>query len=80
MDGKTLFGYGDVGRRWGISPWTVRRAVDRGELKAINIGARRMICLAEIQRAEQFGIGSPRRRTRGQGQRIAAVEATAQAS
>ena len=62
MDGKTLFGYSEVGKRWGISPWTVRRAVDRGELKAINIGARRMISLTEIQRAEQFGIGSPRRR------------------
>jgi hypothetical protein len=54
---RQLFGFEEVGARWGVSPWTVRRAVDRGEIKAINIGARRLISLGEIQRVELTGIG-----------------------
>ena len=61
MAERTLYGFAEIGKRWGVSPWTVRRAVERGELKAVNIGARRLIALAEIQRAEQFGIGRTRK-------------------
>lgn len=58
---RTLFGFHEVGQRWGVSPWTVRRAVDRGELRSINIGARRLIPLIELERAERDGVGSRRK-------------------
>jgi len=59
---RQLFSFGEVGERWGVSSWTVRRAVERNEIKAINIGARRLIPLAEIQRVEQTGLGTGRKR------------------
>ena len=58
---KSLFGIGEVGDRWGVSPWTIRRLIDSGELRSITIGARRLLPLAEIERAEQFGVGRPRK-------------------
>jgi hypothetical protein len=32
----------------------------RGELKSVTIGARRLVPLNEVERAEQFGVGHPR--------------------
>ena len=67
MSEQTLYGFSETGKRWGVSPWTVRRAAERGELKTVNIGARRMIPLSEIRRVEEAGIGTPRaRRTSGE--------------
>jgi hypothetical protein len=66
MTERTLFGFAEVGKRWNVSPWTVRRAADRGDLKAVYIGARRLIPLVEIERAEQFGIGKSRKADRGE--------------
>ena len=58
---KSLFGISEVGDRWGVSPWTVRRLIDSGELRSITIGARRLLPLTEIERAEQFGVGKSRK-------------------
>ena len=33
-----------------------------GSLRSITIGARRMVPLNEVQRAEQYGVGKPRTR------------------
>ena len=60
---KSLFGIGEAADRWGISPWTVRRLIDSGELRSVTIGARRLLPLAEVQRAEQFGVGKSRKAT-----------------
>ncbi len=59
---RTLFGFSEVADRWGLSVDSVRRAADRGDLKTVNIQGRRMVPLSEIQRAEQYGIGSGRKR------------------
>ena len=64
---KTLFGFHEVARRWGVNPWTIRRLVDNGQLVSVNIGARRMIPLSEVERAEKVGAG-PRK---GKGEKVA---------
>jgi excisionase family DNA binding protein len=61
---RTLFGFQEIADRWGVSAWTVRRAVDRGDLRSINIGARRCVSLQEVVKAELTGIGTPRARKR----------------
>lgn len=61
MGDRSLFSFDEVAERWGVSPWTVRRAADRDELKTVNIGARRLIHREEILRAEQTGIGKQRK-------------------
>jgi len=72
--------FAELSRESGLSIWTYRRLADRGLIRTINIGARRLVPMEECERIRTEGVGTPRRRTRGQGQRIAAVEATAQAS
>lgn len=63
---RTSYSFREVAEMWGVSLWTVRRAVDRGDLKAVNIGALQRISRAEVERAEQYGIGTPRpRKARG---------------
>jgi excisionase family DNA binding protein len=57
---RTSFSFGEVAEQWGVSLWTVRRLVERGDLKAVNIGALQRIPRAEVERAEQFGVGTPR--------------------
>jgi excisionase family DNA binding protein len=59
---RTSFSFGEVAQQWGVSLWTVRRLVERGELKAVNIGALQRIPRAEVERAEQYGVGQPRAR------------------
>ncbi|MGH9514191.1 MAG: excisionase family DNA-binding protein [Terriglobales bacterium] len=59
---RTSFSFREVAEQWGVSLWTVRRLVERGELKAVNIGALQRISRAEVERAEQYGVGTPRSR------------------
>jgi excisionase family DNA binding protein len=59
---RTSFSFGEVAQQWGVSLWTIRRLVERGELKAVNIGALQRIPRTEVERAEQFGVGTPRQR------------------
>jgi hypothetical protein len=49
-----------LAERWDLSKWSVRRLIVTGELKSITIGARRLVPLNEVERAEQFGVGRPR--------------------
>jgi excisionase family DNA binding protein len=49
-----------LAERWDLSKYSIRRLIVQGELKSINIGARRLVPLSEVERAEQFGVGRPR--------------------
>jgi excisionase family DNA binding protein len=64
---RTSFSFGEVAEQWGVSLWTIRRLVERGELKAVNIGALQRIPRGEVERAEQFGVGTPRTRKAAKG-------------
>ncbi len=59
---RTSFSFGEVAEQWGVSLWTIRRLVERGELKAVNIGALQRIPRSEVERAEQYGVGTARAR------------------
>lgn len=59
---RTSYSFSEVAEQWGVSLWTVRRLVERGELKAVNIGALQRIPRSEVERAEQYGVGTPRPR------------------
>jgi hypothetical protein len=61
--GKQLWSIERLAERWDLSKWSVRRLMVQGELKSVTIGARRLIPLSEIERAEQFGVGTPRVQT-----------------
>jgi hypothetical protein len=52
--------------RWGVSEFTARRLMKSGALKSINIGSRRLVCIAEVLRAERDGVGEPRTRRNGE--------------
>ena len=55
--------------RWGGSPsiWTLRRLAESGEVRTVNIGARRFVPLEEVLRIEHFGLGQRRKSTRSLG-------------
>jgi excisionase family DNA binding protein len=55
-----LFSIERLAERWDLSKWSVRRLIVNGDLKSVTIGARRLIPLSEVERAEQFGVGTPR--------------------
>ena len=59
---RKYFSFGELAEQWGVSLWTIRRLVARGELKAINIGVLQRIPCSEVERAEQCGVGTPRAR------------------
>jgi hypothetical protein len=61
MAERTLFGIAEIAGRWGVSTFSVRRLIDSGDLQSICIGARRLLSLEEIRRAEQHGVGVPRK-------------------
>jgi excisionase family DNA binding protein len=46
----------------GVSIFTLRRLVDDGSIRAINISARRLISAEEVQRVVANGAGKPRAR------------------
>jgi excisionase family DNA binding protein len=57
---KRLLSIERLAERWDLSKWSVRRLIVAGELKSVTIGARRLVPLNEVERAEQFGVGRPR--------------------
>jgi excisionase family DNA binding protein len=59
---RTSFSFNEVAQQWGVSLWTIRRLVERGDLKAVNIGALQRIPRSEVERAELHGVGTPRSR------------------
>lgn len=61
---QLFFSVQDLGRRWGISPFTIRRLIDAAQLKSVRFGARWFVPLDEVTRAEREGAGAPPRRKR----------------
>jgi hypothetical protein len=57
---KKLFSIERLADRWDLSKYSVRRLIVQGQLKSVTIGARRLVPLSEVERAEQFGVGTPR--------------------
>jgi excisionase family DNA binding protein len=48
--------------RLAISPWTVRRLVDRGHLQGVRVGRRVLVSEREILRVIRHGAGGRKRR------------------
>jgi excisionase family DNA binding protein len=44
----------------GVSIFTLRRLIDQGAIKAINVSARRLVSASEIERVATQGAGTPR--------------------
>ena len=61
---ETLRGMGEVAKLFGVSHFTIRRLIDGGHIRAVNIGTRWLISNAEIERVIATGAGIPRRRKR----------------
>jgi hypothetical protein len=59
---QQMFGISPVSLRWGVSSDTIRRQIKNGNLKALYIAGRLMIPRSEIERVEQVGLGSGRKR------------------
>ena len=58
---KRLLGIETLAERWDLSKYSVRRLIVTGQIRSITIGARRLVPLGEVERCEQFGVGTPRR-------------------
>lgn len=61
QENPKLFSLERLAERWDISKFSVRRLIVNGQLKSVTIGARRLVPLSEVERAEQFGVGTPRK-------------------
>ena len=59
---KQLWSVRETAERWSVSPFTVRRLIDSGELRSVTIGARRLLPVSEIERCEAQGAGTARKR------------------
>jgi excisionase family DNA binding protein len=59
---KSLVALVEAARTLGVSVFTVRRLADRGELKTVNVGARRLVPVSELARVVASGVGKARRR------------------
>jgi excisionase family DNA binding protein len=66
MNEKQLFSVQETAKRWGVSPFTVRRLIDSGGLRSVTIAARRLVHISEIQRCEVEGAGTARKRKEAQ--------------
>jgi excisionase family DNA binding protein len=55
-----LIALSEAARMLGVSVYTVRRLVARGEVMAVNVGARRLLRVSEIDRIVQRGVGKAR--------------------
>ena len=58
--GAQLIALSEAARMLGVSIYTIRRLVARGEVIAVNIGARRLVRATEIDRIVQRGVGKAR--------------------
>lgn len=59
---RRAFGFLEFSQMFGISMDSAKRLWRNGSLATITIGARRLIPMAEIERIEREGIGTPRKR------------------
>jgi excisionase family DNA binding protein len=59
---QPLQGIAEVARLLGVSHFTIRRLIDRGHIRAVNIGTRWLIPASEVERILAKGAGVPRKR------------------
>jgi len=57
-----LISMSEAARMLGVSVYTIRRLVSRGEVVAVNVGARRLVQATEIDRIVERGVGIARPR------------------
>jgi excisionase family DNA binding protein len=62
-----FYGFKEFAALFGVSLFTVRRLVEKGEIKSINCGTRRLISSEEVTRIATEGTGKPRARRRAAG-------------
>jgi hypothetical protein len=62
-----MFSYQALERRWGVSVYTVRRLVEKGELRSVGIAGRVLIPIEEVLRAERYGVGQRKNRKKAAG-------------
>jgi len=58
----TLIGIAEAAKQLGVSVFTVRRLADAGQIRTVNVGARRLVPIAEVERVSEQGAGKPRTR------------------
>ena len=58
---RQLFDAEALSKRWGVSKFSAIRLMKSGDLKSVTIGARRLVPLEEVKRAETYGVGKPRK-------------------
>lgn len=61
---EMLRGIGEVARLFGVSHFTIRRLIDGGHIRAVNLGARWLVPASEVDRVLAEGAGIPRKRKR----------------
>ncbi len=59
---KRLHGFAETADRTAVSEFTLRRLADKGYLRTVTIGARRLIPAEEVERLVREGAGKPRKR------------------
>lgn len=57
---QRLLGLTEAARTLGVSVFTLRRLVSRGEVATVNVGARRLVRESEVERIIQRGVGQAR--------------------
>jgi excisionase family DNA binding protein len=57
-----LMGLAEAAKLLGVSVFTVRRLADLGDIRVVNVGARRLVALSEVERVALHGAGKPRPR------------------
>jgi excisionase family DNA binding protein len=58
--GAQLVAISDAARTLGVSVYTIRRLVARGDVAAVHVGARLLIPASEVDRIIQWGVGRAR--------------------
>jgi excisionase family DNA binding protein len=59
---RQLSSFYEAAERLGVSYFTIWRAAERGDVRSVFIGSRRFLPVSELERVEQYGIGSGRKR------------------
>jgi excisionase family DNA binding protein len=62
MTNDRLHDIREAAARLAVSPWTVRRLIDRAELRGVRVGRRVLVSEREILRVIQHGTGGRKRR------------------
>lgn len=60
---KTLLCIQEFAEAVGVSTYTVRRLMESGEIRNVNVGARRLIPATELDRVSSEGVGTRRKRS-----------------